>query len=366
MRAQCGECGVFKSCFLPTKNPKKSGTGAMTNRRLRLNAFELPELKFKDMRLAAPEIAQALNSGNVKQGGELCSAFIRKNNPNPKDRRVFSREGGSIASALYKAMHGIEPVGNFDNQRLVEHVMGKVLKHLFVKQGGALTLPRIKEIIQRAIAKAKPHVKAIAHAATKGTRENWPPSSRAIFEKYGELKIQTSTFRVCRHPISTDGFVKKLTAAVGRKMPHDKLFHLLMVFKLEDGTELFLEKNEDLRVGKAQIKYETKKDMNCIPIQYKGSEPVTLNNLVEKTQKRMGDRFFRYSSFQNNCQDFIVNVMDANSMSGDRQFIKQDVEDLLPRWMQKVADVGTDIKNVRNLVTEGFGNPLMQVLNSTQ
>eukprot|EP00957_Ditylum_brightwellii_P016536 1243214-Ditylum_brightwellii.AAC.1 len=101
--------------------------------------------------------------------------------------------------------------------------------------------------------------------------------------------------------------VKKLSAAIGRKMPCDKLFHLLVVFKLEDRTKLFLEKNKDMRVGEAQIKYKTKKDMNCILIQYNGPEPVTLNQIIEKTQKRMGDTFFKYSLFQNNCQDFMIN-----------------------------------------------------------
>lgn len=362
MSAKCGTCNTNKSRFLPTGNPKREPSGKLLNKRLQLNRYVLPDVNLRNLDESVSDIVHALQQGDVKGGANMISDHFRRNKIDPKDNRLFNREGGTIAQELYKSVFNDEVENKAEcTQQIMDELRKKIVTRNGTRSGGSISGEGIRDIIKGVVSKAKDTVKAVQHVITKGTRDNWPPSSREVIDRIGNIPINAKSFRVCRHPIQVDGLVKKLVSLTGRKMPHDKLFHLLLVFEV-DGKSYYVEKNEDLRIGSATIKYETNKDMVCEPVTYNGGQPITLNTIIEKTKQRMGDRFFKYSSFQNNCQDFIINIMDANQMTGDRAFIKQDVEDLLPVWMQKLANVGTDLKNVSNIVTEGYGNPILRAL----
>ena len=201
----------------------------------------------------------------------------------------------------------------------------------------------------------KKQVEGVKHAFTKGLRDNWPPQSRTLFAKYGDRKVLPSSFVACRYPISTNEMVKNIANLLGRKVPHDDLFHLQILFSVEGAPELAIDKNEDMRLRTAKHK-RARPEMECIPLQYNGPS-MTLNEMVDNTMKLMGkEKFFSYSSFLNNCQDFVLNFMKANQLSGDMAWIKQDIADLLPKWAKKLADVGTNFKNIQKLVVEGKGN----------
>ena len=200
----------------------------------------------------------------------------------------------------------------------------------------------------------KKQVEGVKHALTKGTRDNWPPQSRTLFAKYGDRRVLPNSFVACRYPISTNEMVKNVANLLGRKIPHDDLFHLQILFSVEGAPELAIDKNEDMRLRTAKHK-RARPEMECIPLQYNGPT-MTLNEMVDNTMKLMGkEKFFSYSSFLNNCQDFVLNFMKANQLSGDMAWIKQDIADLLPKWAKKLADVGTDFKNIQKLVMEGKG-----------
>ena len=203
----------------------------------------------------------------------------------------------------------------------------------------------------------KKQVEGVKHALTKGTRDNWPPQSRALFAKYGDRKVLPSSFVACRYPISTNEMVKNVANLLGRKVPHDDLFHLQILFSVEGAPELAIDKNEDMRLRTAKHK-RARPEMECIPLQYNGPS-MTLNQMVDNTMNLMGkEKFFSYSSFLNNCQDFVLNFMKANQLSGDMAWIKQDIADLLPKWAKKLANVGTNFKNIQKLVVEGKGKSI--------
>ena len=198
-------------------------------------------------------------------------------------------------------------------------------------------------------------MEGVKHALTKGTRDNWPPQSRTLFAKYGDRRVLPNSFVACRYPISTNEMVKNVANLLGRKVPHDDLFHLQILFSVENAPELAIDKNEDMRLRTAKHK-RARPEMECIPLQYNGPT-MTLNEMVDNTMKLMGkEKFFSYSSFLNNCQDFVLNFMKANQLSGDMTWIKQDIADLLPKWAKKLADIGTNFKNIEKLVIEGKGN----------
>jgi hypothetical protein len=161
--------------------------------------------------------------------------------------------------------------------------------------------------------------------------------------------------------------VKNVANLLGRKVPHDDLFHLQILFSVEGAPELAIDKNEDMRLRTAKHK-RARPEMECIPLQYNGGT-MTLNEMVDNTMKLMGkEKFFSYSSFLNNCQDFVLNFMKANQLSGDMAWIKQDIADLLPQWAKKLSDVGTNFKNIQKLLVEGksisgSGNRRTQAIN---
>ena len=54
---------------------------------------------------------------------------------------------------------------------------------------------------------------------------------------------------------------------------------------------------------------------------------LTVNQLLENIEKRMGrQKFFSYSAYDNNCQHFILNVLQANGINEGTDFIKQNTE----------------------------------------
>jgi len=136
----------------------------------------------------------------------------------------------------------------------------------------------------------------------------------------------------------------------GSSKTHDTLFHLFMVCKLENGKEIRFEKNFRLNVAE----YNPKPNTDRSPIG--GIAGKTLNELFEVTKKAMGkDRFFRYDAINENCQDFMLAVVKANGLQADKSFIKQDIKDLVPGWVERLGMVATQFKNRLNLVTEGEG-----------
>ena len=67
---------------------------------------------------------------------------------------------------------------------------------------------------------------------------------------------------------------------------------------------------------------------------------------MENTRKRMGQKYFTYSSKSNNCQDFLMNVFDTNNIGGqvEREFIKQDTRKIFnsnPGYLKTFSNLVT-------------------------
>jgi hypothetical protein len=72
---------------------------------------------------------------------------------------------------------------------------------------------------------------------------------------------------------------------------------------------LKLEKNATINITDVM---NAKEDTEYFNVNYPTENIVSFNTLLEKTRKRMGRKYFLYSSKSNNCQDFLLNVFDAN------------------------------------------------------
>ena len=159
---------------------------------------------------------------------------------------------------------------------------------------------------------------------------NLPKSFRDTLERNKDKKIVN--IEVCREPVSSavKAFANLITLGTyneeSRKRGEAGFFHLYSILTLEDGTRLIYEKNERpvLQVSNKQVGPDGK----CVSI----NANVSLGEFMEKSIKRMGeDLFITYDPLRNNCQDQLLNSLQANGLLNQelRQFIKQDTEDLI-------------------------------------
>jgi len=84
---------------------------------------------------------------------------------------------------------------------------------------------------------------------------------------------------------------------------------------------------------------------------------ITVQQLMDNTRRRMGNQFFQYDAVVNNCQDFLLNVLQANGLGNqtDYAFIKQDTEKLFKGLpiLKKVAHAVTEIGERADVAMQG-------------
>ena len=213
---------------------------------------------------------------------------------------------------------------------------------------------RIKSTAQSAYHTAKD----IAHKVYTGDT-GMPPNVKRILERYGNEVIRD--IDIVRNPVG-----KALTGALsaasggefGRNLenaPYDKLFHLKIVIILQSGTRVSLEKVERVSMT---VNPKPVKDEESTPTPLNG-KTLTLNELYENARERMGDRFYPYSARDNNCQNFILNVLQASGVGNtqDYDFVKQNTKELFGEnsFLRKASNTITDIGARFNVLQQGGG-----------
>ena len=121
--------------------------------------------------------------------------------------------------------------------------------------------------------------------------------------------------------VSLGSFNKKMS-----RLPFDKLFHLFLVAKTDKDSQFLLEKNARINVERnvPNLPNTTTMKVTNIPAD------LTVATLIDNTQKQMGDKFLPYSPVSNNCQNFILSVLQANKLDTPELigFIKQNTDSL--------------------------------------
>jgi len=189
-------------------------------------------------------------------------------------------------------------------------------------------------------------------------RNDYQPKGREILKKYGQLKIKS--IEIGRDPVidAIKNVLDLVSGGVFNKRvskSFDDLFHLFIVITLENGKKIMTEKNEVIiisesipgRSGKAEYKI-----VDGVPM-------ITLQELFDRTKQRMGNKYFKYSGKDNNCQDYIVNMFKANNIGNqsDIEFIKQDTKQLfkgLP-GLRKFSNTVTDFAGKLDVLISGVG-----------
>ena len=193
--------------------------------------------------------------------------------------------------------------------------------------------------------------------AIEGVRMNFKPSMRNILKNIGNTPIYK--IYVCRRPLSSKfsmiiNFVNKITNYQGTA--HDKLFHLFLILELIDNKKVMLEKNEDLN-----IEYYNKSNVDEVIelTSYDPTKKITINELLRKAIEKHGNKkIFEYNAFSTNCQQFVIDILDANDIYIDdriHDFILQDVKNLVPSWADKLAHGITSLYNRFKMIIQGYG-----------
>jgi hypothetical protein len=196
------------------------------------------------------------------------------------------------------------------------------------------------------------------------TRYDLSPSDLKIYKKYSNSPIQRIT--ICRTPLDKKIGMALNIITLGQweksmaKSSYDTLFHLFMLINLTSGVQLLLERNETVRLrlikkGDVTPKTET------MPVSGYGANSLTLQTLYQTTLSSMGqDLFYTYDAFQNNCQNFILNVLGANNLLTPElnTFILQNIQSIVedaPKFLPKLANgITTFARKARELFGLGL------------
>jgi hypothetical protein len=212
-------------------------------------------------------------------------------------------------------------------------------------------------------------VKNIASSAVNAVRRittirrDYPPNVRAILQQYGNGTIVGLAVR--REPIKSfintalNWITRGSWDKAKREANYDNMFHLGLVVDVELNGEVkrfLIEKNEVINITTS---FSQSQDIQMLIIQ-PPQPPITLNQMLDSAKNAMGENFFLYDAFKNNCQNFIMGLLENSGLMTPtaRQFILQPINELikgLPSYTPIVARALTDIAGVANRVIYGEG-----------
>lgn len=110
------------------------------------------------------------------------------------------------------------------------------------------------------------------------------------------------------------------------KLGYDNFFHVYLILRLEDGTKLKVEKNEVINI---EVITGLQKNTGSYNI---GDTNIRLGDFLSRGQQLMGDRYFDYDPFTNNCQIYLLSLLKANGL------INKDISDFFGQDAQAVSE----------------------------
>jgi hypothetical protein len=182
----------------------------------------------------------------------------------------------------------------------------------------------------------------------QGKRAGISPSVDDFTRRHGDENITQFTIsRTVLNPLLT-GAIGIISPSFRRKTQDTKLYHLHVLIRTTK-TSLSLEKNARITIGNYQ-KRNGSEDMSVsIP------SGLTLNKMLDRTRASMGNRFLSYSARDNNCQDFILAILQSNNLSTSTNtlFVKQATQSLLTPQLRQISNTITGIAGGVDKIIQG-------------
>ena len=185
------------------------------------------------------------------------------------------------------------------------------------------------------------------------SRDQYTTSARDILDEMGDLKIKklyikrtplSSTVKMALDAFSFGDFSKKM-----KQQSIDELYHLRIDAELENGKRYTVEKNSVITLTRRPT---TTKNTQSVLVDVPAG--TTVNMLLDKTEKKMGAKYFVYSAKDNNCSDFILALLVANGLmdAENRAFVKIETDKLFTNTFRRLTNTITDVAGgVENVVT---------------
>lgn len=170
--------------------------------------------------------------------------------------------------------------------------------------------------------------------------EDFTQKEKSFLNSHGDEII--TSISVCRDKIQpaiktflntiSFGLLDKIT----KKLGYDQLFHLYILIN----GKYRIEKNETINFGSGS-KSADYVEIDSLP------EDLTISQFINNGVQKMGkNRFFTYSAFKYNCQNFILGLLQSNNIKAPVSFIDQKASEIvesLPNYVEPTTNAITDL-----------------------
>tara|TARA_R110000803_G_scaffold3726_1_gene12669 strand:- start:1360 stop:2364 length:1005 start_codon:yes stop_codon:yes gene_type:complete len=184
-------------------------------------------------------------------------------------------------------------------------------------------------------------------------RNTYSPKVKKILKDFGDEEITnlyiirtpiSKVLRFLMNILSLGEFEKRM-----KNTPYDDLYHLAIHIETSKG-KVSLEKNEVINMDR-----NPKKPKNAEILNVTIGKKLTINEMLDKTKTKMGKNFFPYSAKDNNCQRFILSLLQANNLANkaNKDFVKQDTNELFSSHLRKATNTVTDVAGRLNILASG-------------
>lgn len=207
-----------------------------------------------------------------------------------------------------------------------------------------------------------------------GIRYDYSPQIRKLLDQLGDLTIKNVT--IYRTPVQS--FVKKFINLISfgafasklKELGFDEIFHLYIRVDLNNPnvpngvTSIRIEKNHVINISLWNPSNdEVPNKMNLImPNDFWNKiGGLTLRQFLLNGQNTMGQNYFKYDAFTNNCQLYIYTLLNVNQILSlnpqAKQFIFQDVSTLANelKGTSNIASKLTSLASIGDTLIYGQG-----------
>ena len=196
-------------------------------------------------------------------------------------------------------------------------------KALYYGTGGILGKNKVRDIVER--------------------KEGYTRAAQSVLDEMGNDEIETVYIK--RTPLSK--LIKGALNALSfgefnkqfEKLDYDDLYHLRLDVETVNGKRFTVEKNSVITLTR-----RPKTTPNTQSMLLKVPKGTTVNELLSNTQERMKQDYFPYSSKDNNCQSFVLGILQANNLDtpANTKFVKQNTTSLFTDTFRKFTNTVTD------------------------
>ena len=144
------------------------------------------------------------------------------------------------------------------------------------------------------------------------------------------------------------GSMKLISTQFRERAGSDKLYHLKLLIRTTH-SNISLEKNEVITISPYKMNYNAENLYVHFP------PGISINILLQNTRDKMGNSFLSYSARDNNCQNFVLSLLESNGLSNERNilFTKQSTSALFSTELRKLTNTITDIAQKVDIIREG-------------